>query len=97
MVVGDVARFFEPPSRDPVEDLTLERQRAEHAIEGGDAIADDDRAFAIARIIVANLALVALAIIGEVGPGEWVGEGFSDFSVGGHEGRELRTRAAHAQ
>ena len=60
VVLRHVLRLLEPPRRETVQHLPLERDRAQDAIERTDAIADDDETPAVTAVVVADLALVAL-------------------------------------
>jgi hypothetical protein len=58
-----------------VQKLSFERQRSEHAIEGADAIGDDDESPSVLRrVVVADLALVLLTERVEVSALERVAE-----------------------
>src|SRR5690606_26194289 len=62
VVLRDVPRELEPERRREVENLSLERQRAEDAIERAHSIRDDEDAAAVrGGVVVPDLALVALA------------------------------------
>ena len=78
------ARGLEPVGGDLVEHLALERDRAEHDVEGADAIGDHDDPAPVARVAVAHLALVLVAQVGEVGLVEGLFELCLDDVVGNH-------------
>src|SRR5690606_7875598 len=88
VVRRDLLRLLEPPGREAIEHLSLERQRADDAVEGADAVGDDDEAPAILRrVVVADLAFVLAAEGIEVGPLEGLGQSFAENGVGdGHGG-----------
>ena len=58
----------------PIEHLSLVGKRPEHAIEGADAVGDDDVALAVRDVAVTNLALVLPSERFEVGAIEGSGE-----------------------
>src|SRR5690606_27420214 len=58
MVVSYVLRLFEPPGRNPIEHLALERQCTEHRIKGADAVSHNDGTLIVSGVVVAHLAFV---------------------------------------
>src|SRR6187402_3980122 len=57
-----MCRAREPKGGGVVQHLPLQGQRAEHAIEGADAIGDDDHPLSVrGAVVVSNLALVLLS------------------------------------
>ncbi len=99
VVVRDVAGLLEPPGGGEVQDLPFERQRAEHAIEGADAVRGDDHAPPVGeRVVVADLALVFRPELREVGRVERFLEGVSEgrFGDGGHGAEAIPLRRGGA-
>src|SRR5260221_6000823 len=92
-VVGcDVLRLLEPPGSDVVQELALQREGSEHAIERADPVGNDDGPTTIAgRVVVPNLPFVPLAERGEVSAIERMLESCADRGLGdaGHA-RKLR-------
>ena len=83
MVWRNVLGGIEPESGTVIEQLTLERQRAQDPIEGANAIGYDDVALTVAGgVVVADLSFVTLTELIEMSTFENVGkDGFNDGTV----------------
>ena len=89
-VVGrNLSGRLEPVRGEPVEHLTLEGDRPQHAIEGADAIGDDDQAPPVARVVVANLAFVFFAELAKIRGVERAREGLPERGFVDHLARLL--------
>ena len=70
VIGGDVRGRLEPIRRHLVQHLPLERDRAQHDVEGRQAVGDHDRPPAILDVAVANLSLVFRPQLREIRPVE---------------------------
>ena len=70
----------------PRQHLALERDGAEHVVEGGDAVGRHHDDAVAAAVVVTHLAAVELAERGQIELAEGVGELGTDSGLGDHGG-----------
>jgi hypothetical protein len=81
MVASDVFRLVEPPPRNPVQNLTFQRQRPEHSVERADTVTDDDDPLPVFGVVIADFAFVFVSERRKVGASQRMGEGTSETVV----------------